>query len=268
MSILTKAKWAAAIFGALAFLSFAAGCAKAESTGYAYALTGGGNYVGMAKITLTNGKITSLSLEEVQLPDSIKAGETVLPSGGGLNGEEVPASDTVKGDDGNSYYKKVIYGDATLIYNASQGYMFGDIPILEYLADPENAAEYVTAVLENKVAVEVNGEANYSVMTRSSLSKAEASYWIRTDKNGEEYSRWLYNRNATINYVLKYGVDNLSKLTRSQNAANDAMEDMEVYYWTDENVSTGATWNCLNPANPQGYVSYAQLILNAYSSAK
>lgn len=256
MGILVKVKWAVAGICALALLASAAGCSKNTSTGAAYALTGGGDYVGMASVTLENGNISALSLEEVQFPSHITVGDGVS------------AEDKTEGADGKYYYNKVLYGTTTLVYDSSQGYMSGGIALVEYFSEEERAKEYILAVLDNKVAVEVGGVADYSVMTKAALSKADDDYWIRTNGDGKEYSRWKLNRDATVNYVLKYGVDNLDKLTKSEEAAQDSAEDMDVYYWLDGDIVTGATWTHLNPENPQGYVSYAQLILNAYAAAK
>lgn len=160
---------------------------------------------------------------------------------------EVCLPSYVKDADGD-YYAEVSYGKVTMTYDEGEGaYMVGEQTITEYFQNEANCKAYVDAVKGGNVYVNGN---NNSVMTWSALCKEENGYW--TNGVGLE---WLGNRNATLNYVKENGVAGLLTLTQSDKI------------WVDSNgVSTGATWSDLNskPA-ANTYLSYAQLIVNAYN---
>lgn len=213
-----------------------------EITGSAYGLSHTGGYVACATVTVKGDEITDVTLNEVCLPTYVKDG------------------------DGN-YYAEVSYGEVTLTYDEeAETYKAGDVALAEYFQTEANAKAYFDAVMANQVAVTVDGAADTTVLTKAALSKEENGYWTREDADGNEYSRWVLNRDATVAYVKANGVENLLNLVLSEEGVADSKEDKDVKYWMDGTVSTGATWADLN-SNPTGYLSYAQLIVNAYNAA-
>lgn len=246
-----------------------AGC-SADKTGEAYALVHGGSYVGYSKIVTNGNMVKELSLHEVCLPTYVTAGESVAED------DKV----TVKVNDhgsmvDKSFYKTISYGDITLTYKkvsdtVSGYYTSANQALGDYLKAETNAKAYYEAVTSNSVKVTVGGQQKTDIMNNAALNKEENGYWTRTDKNGESYSRWKMNRDATVNYVKSYGLSRLSKLAKSPDSwENDAKEDKSVQPWMDGNISTGATWSDLNTKPEAGtYLSYAQLILKAGDAAK
>lgn len=221
-------------------------------TGTAYSLVHGGSYVGKATVTTTDGEITDATLNEICLPTQVKAGGNVA------------ADDQV-----NGYYKTVKYGEVTLTYDAdASAYMVGEQTLVEYLQDAAKCEAYFEAVAAGNVAVVVNGAEDKTVMTNAALNKDENGYWTNTkDKEGNSYSRWKVNRDATVTYVLEHGVEGLNNLTQA-----DAVEDAygaNAKYWIDSNgVSTGATWSDMYKAEaPANYLTYSQLLITAAAKA-
>ncbi|MDE7401083.1 MAG: hypothetical protein K2N17_03410 [Clostridia bacterium] len=237
-----------------------AGC-SADKTGEAYGLVHGGGYVGYTKIVTNGNMVKDLCLYEVCLPTQIKAGADVADDDKVVNGT-------------SAYYKTVSYGDLTLTYKTVgevTGYYTPANQILgDYLKAEKNAKAYYEAVINNSISVTVGGQKKTDVMTNATLNKEENGYWTRTDRNGESYSRWKMNRDATVSYVKSYGLANLTKLTKSSaNWDADAKEDKSVTPWMDGSISTGATWNDFNTKPEAGtYYSYAQLIIKASNAAK
>ena len=237
-----------------------AGC-SADKTGEAYALVHGGSYVGYSKIVTNGNMVKELELREVCLPTQVKAGDSVADEDKVVNGN-------------NAYYKTVSYGDLTLTYKTvgeTSGYYTSANQILgDYLKAEKNAKAYYEAVTSNSIKVTVGGQQKTDIMTNATLNKDENGYWTRTDRDGNSYSRWKMNRDATVNYVKSYGLSNLTKLTKSTSAwDSDAKEDKAVTPWMDGNISTGATWSDLNSKPEAGtYLSYAQLIVKAGNAAK
>ncbi|MDE6075715.1 MAG: hypothetical protein K2G26_04690, partial [Clostridia bacterium] len=192
-----------------------AGC-SADKTGEAYGLVHGGGYVGYSKIVTNGNMVKDLCLYEVCLPTQIKAGDDVADDDKVVNGT-------------SAYYKTVSYGGLTLTYktvNEVAGYYTSANQILgDYLKAEKNAKAYYEAVTTNTIKVTVGGQEKTDIMNNATLNKEENGYWTRTDKNGESYSRWKMNRDATVNYVKSYGLANLSKLTKSSaNWDSDAKE--------------------------------------------
>ncbi len=237
---------------------------NATATGEAYGLVHGAGYIGYASVTVSGDKVTAATLQEVCLPTYVEAGESV------------PADDkvTVKvmshgKEQDKTFYKSVSYGDVTLTYDAEKkDYMNGSTTFMSMMGTEANAKAYFEAVMANKVSVTVGGEKKTDVLNKKALSKDENNYWgTTTDKDGNAYSRWKMNRDATVKYVIDNGVDKLLSLKLSDTKAPDAKEDKEVTYWTDGTVVTGATWTDLN-TKKEGTLSYAQLIMNAYNAKK
>lgn len=247
-----------------------AGCSNSKS-GEAYGLVHGGGYVGYAKIVYNGDKISDLTLKEVCLPTQVEAAA------------DVAEADKVTGkvdDHGTivekSYYKTISYGSVTFTYDAtvpegktvSNGYVTDGKTIGEYLATEANAKAYYEAVTSDSVKVTVGGQQKTDILNNAALSKDENGYWTRTDKEGNKYSRWKMNRDATVKYVKENGVGKLNALTKSTTQSDDAKEDKKVNYWTDGTVSTGATWADMFSSADVSYYTYANLILAADSAAK
>lgn len=221
-------------------------------TGTAYSLVHGAGYVGKATVTTTDGKITGATLNEMCFPTQVKAAETVADD-----------------DKVNGYYKTVKYGSVTLTYDAeAEAYTVGGQTFVEYLQTEANCQAYFEAVAAGNVAVVVNGAEDKAVMTNAALNKDVNGYWTNTkDKDGNAYSRWKVNRDATVNYVKEHGVEGLKNLTQAE-----AVEDSygaNAKYWKDSNgVSTGATWSDMYKAEaPTNYKTYAQLFIAAAAKA-
>lgn len=251
-----------------------AGCSGGSGKsgeGEAYGLTHGGDYVGYVKIVYKSDKISDLTLAEVCLPTHVEASADVAETDkvtGTISNHGTPAQKT--------YYKTISYGSVTFTYDAtipegaqfSKGYVTGNKTIGEYFATEANAKAYYEAVTSNSVKVTVGGQQKTDIMNNATLNKDENGYWTREDKNGNEYSRWEMNRDATVKYVKENGVGKLNALTKSETQSDDAKEDKKVSYWTDGTVSTGATWSDLSKEGDLSYYTYAKLILKADEAVK
>lgn len=170
-----------------------------------------------------------------------------------------------------AYYKTVTVGSTTFTYDAAGGYKTADgATFVSWLATEANCRAYYEAVTTNAVKVKLGAEEKTDVMNNANLSKEENGYWGRTDKDGNSYSRWKMNRDATVAYVKANGTANLTSLVKATDTAADTKEDKEVTYWMDGTISTGATWSDLNPTDKKGktYYSYAELIVKANEAAK
>lgn len=240
-----------------------AGCTPkaADKTGEAYGLVHGAGYVGYSQITTNGDSVKELTLTEVCLPTQVKAGDDVAEADK-VNGgtEEKPTY----------YYKKVSYGSVTLTYDATaKDYKVGETAFKTYLESEANCKAYYEAVKNNAISVTVGAETKKDVMTYKTLSKEENGYWTKQDANGNSYSRWKVNRDATVKYVKDKGLKNLKNLTKSDEAVKDSY-GADAKYWMDGTVSTGATWNDFNPSDKGGkvYYTYAELILKANEAAK
>lgn len=244
---------AAASLGGIGLLAGCADPANEVKTGVAYSLTHGAGFVSKATVTTKGDTVTDASLEEYCLPTVIQAGADVAATDKVVVGEK-------------AYYKTVSFGEVVLEYDAEAGYRVGETALVEWLKTESNVKTYFDAVENGSVSVTLGGNLNADVMTKKALSKAENGYWTREDDDGEPYSRWLMNRNATVNYVKSHGVKNLLKLTRSEDAVTDSYGE-SAKYWMDDGISTGATWVDLNSdTTDKGYMSYAALIVKAYEA--
>ena len=259
-----------------------------EVVGVAYGIVHGGKYVGRASITAKGDKVTDATLGEICLPDHVTADKKTSE----VSKDDAKSKLTATGDDyiiiesesttaatattpakttytATAYYKTVKFSNVTMAFDATaKTYKIGDKTASAYLlADSVAAAAYYNSVLSGSVFVKVGEENKNDVMTENALSKDKNDYWTRKDKNNEDYSRWKMNRDATVNYVKEHGVANLLTLKQAATATPDAKEDKNVTYWMDGDISTGATWSDLNKANVTTYVTYAQLLKNAYDTA-
>ncbi|HBN13072.1 MAG TPA: hypothetical protein DD415_05610 [Clostridiales bacterium] len=233
-------------------------------TGDAFGLVHGAGYAGFASVTVKAGAITDVQLSEVCLPTYV-----TIPNDDTTIGADYKVKATVKDhgkDVEKTFYKTVTFGSVTMTYDVTKGYVVGDKTMVEFFQDAQNVKTYYKAVMAGKVAVVV-GEGNEGkktdVMTKAALSKEENGYWasangsVLTPATGKTY--WMANRDATCKYVKEHGVDNLLNLARA-----DA-ENVHSF-WMDGTVSTGATWSDMNSKNTTNYVSYAQLIKNAFDA--
>lgn len=234
-----------------------AGCGSADKTGEAYGLTHGAGYVGYSKIVLNGDKVKDLYLTEVCLPTEVTAAETVAAADK-VTGTYVKRGKVYTAD----YYKTVTVGSTTFTYDvtipaesqASIGYKTSDgTTLLSWLSTEANCKAYYEAVTTNAVKVTVGTEQKTDIMNNASLSKEENGYWTT-----DGVSQWKTNRDATVAYVKANGVANLTSLVKNADTS----------IWMDGEISTGATWNDLNPATSGGYFSYAELILEANKAAK
>ncbi|MGN1373113.1 MAG: hypothetical protein ACI4VK_03580 [Candidatus Coproplasma sp.] len=245
-----------------------AGCSSSK-TGEAYGLTHGAGYVGYSKIVVNGDKVNDLILIEVCLPTHVTADETVA-DGDKVNGTYSNHGAVATAD----FYKTLTIGstvftyDVTLSGDYSIGYKTAEgTTLLSWLSSEANCKAYYDAVTTNTLKVKIGTEEKTDVLNNANLSKEENGYWGRTDKDGNSYSRWKMNRDATVNYVKTYGVANLTSLAKASKTVPDTKEDKDVTYWMDGEISTGATWNDLNSTS-DSYLSYAQLIINANEAAK
>jgi hypothetical protein len=273
---------------ALAALSASAfsltACGGASGSAEAYGPVHGGSYVGYTSITVKNDKVTDLTLTEVCYPTQIK-----VATGTSTESEDAAKAainTTVSADDyvvsvtsktandvttytATAYYKTVSYGNVTLTYDAEKAaYMSGTTTFGTLMKTEANAKAYYEAVKDNAVSVTVGGAANKTLMSYSTLSKEENGYWTKQDASGNDYSRWKANRDATVQYVLDNGVENLMSLTKATSSVKDQY-GADATYWMDGEVSTGATWSDMykTPSASDGYYTYAELINKAYYAA-
>ena len=230
-------------------------CGEKAVTGEAYGLVHGAGYVGCATVTVKGDKVTDATLSEVCLPTYVEAGESVA--------EADKVEDTVinhGSETKKTFYKTVSYGNVTLTYTVGKGYMNGETSFADMMKTEANAKAYYEAVNSNSVSVTIGTEKKKDILNKASLSKEENGYW--TDANGSKLEAaqgqtyWMANRNATIKYVKEHGVANLLKLERNS----------ETNLWMDGTISTGATWTDFK-TKKDGYISYAQLIVNAHTAA-
>ena len=238
-------------------VAFAAGCNPTEADngvkGEAYSLTHGSErFVGYATITVKDNKVVDATLTEVSLPSQIS-------------------------DSDGAKYVEVSYGEVTITLDG-EAYKVEDKTLTEYYFGNEvNCKAYYEAAIGGKISAK-KADGTVVSLTSTELSKETNGYWTRMkDENGEykdhleegtdPYSRWKWNRDATIAYVKANGVEGLKSLTKTYEGTD--RDGVDVNMWEDANgISTGATWNDLYKATaPTNYTTYAQLLLNAYDVA-
>lgn len=201
--------------------------------GSAYGLVHNSNYIGMAKISTDNtGKIIAVQLDEVCLPNYLKADTTVRE-------EDV----VVVGN--NRYFKTVKYNKVEMNFDMEKDtYYIGEVSMQDYFKDVEKAKEFYLAVEKNMVTVMLNDKEDKSVMTAKHLMKSQNNYW----KAGVSGKGWLANRDATVAYVLAHGFPN-GEFSKSTNGT-----------WQDVNgIDTGATWVDMS-GEKEGFYSYMTLL--------
>ena len=238
MKKLFKALLVFACAGTLCAGALALSACGGGKKGEAYALTHGAErFIGYSSVTVNGDKVKDCVLTEVMLPGELK------------------------NEDKELIYKELSYGDVTIVYDAtSKAYKVGSQSVTEYFYNNEaHCKEYYEAAVGNKISgKKVDSDASETV-SKAVLSKEENGYWSTNlgDKLG-----WKANRDATVAYVKEYGISGLSSLKKATEGDNTG-------YWVDgNNVSTGATWSDLyKETQPANYVTYAQLIINAYNVA-
>lgn len=227
-------------------------CGGGGYTGEAYSLTHKGGYVGYTSITIDkDGNVKKLTLTEVVLPDHF--GDT---------------------------YTKYTYGDVTIELK-NEEYLVGTTALKDYLQDEAKCKDFYLAAMGNKITG-TKADGKTETVKKTEWSKETNNYWMCDKKedgswdnhanppySNDAYSQWKWNRDNTVNYVKKNGVVGLLTLVRGTEAAiypND--EKSTAKMWVDANgVSTGATWSDLGSAPTSGYLSYAQLIVKAFTVA-
>lgn len=242
-------------------------------TGIACGLTNGGDHVGYSVVTTDkDDKVVDVKLTEFFVPSDVyaekKSGADADAARAALTGsynETDYVIDVQKAKWGTSqeatvYYKKVTYGTVTLTYDATaHAYKDANGKTFKELLNNEAACRvYVGAVLGGSVSVVKTGTdgtetKDATIMTKKALCKDDNGYW---PKDGA--SQWKKNRDATVKYVKENGVANLL----------DLKLDATSKTYKDGSIDTGATWSNLIVANPNGFVSYAQLIKNAFDARK
>jgi hypothetical protein len=260
---------------------------SAEIYGETHSYSAAVCYAGYAKIKVEDNKVTELSINEVTTPMDAKVTATSDVSLDDAKTKAIGTNGTV--DDyvfvtseatnngvttysATGYYKQVNYANVKLTFDAEKAtYLVNDTAttIVEYFRDDAKVQEYFEAVKNNNVSVQLNGAANKTVLTYKTLCKEENTYWHKEDKDGNDYSRWIANRDATVEYVKEYGIDKLFDLKQTVKVSEDKYGASDVTFWTDGTVTTGATWNDFSktPTASAGYYSYAELIYKAYYRA-
>lgn len=230
-----------------------------ETMGTAYGLVHNAGYIGKATVTGSGDKISAVTLEEMCFPTQVTAGEDVADADKVTVGE---------GSSAKSYYKTVKYDEVTMTFDAEKNsYTIGDSSLKDYFRSEENCKAYFEAAAANRIKVMIGGEEKSGIMTNSKLNKDENGYWTRQDADGNSYSRWKLNRDATVNYVKEHGTKGLSNLKQSTEPEKDKY-GVDSKYWKDsDNISTGATWaDMYKDTAPSDYYTYSQLILKAASN--
>lgn len=228
-------------------VAFAAGCNPTEEAkevkGEAYALTHGTNkFISCATVTVKGDKITDCTLLEIYLPTQIK-------------------------DTDSKLYETVKYGNVTMTLDGSD-YKVGEQTLNEYFQSEANCKAYYEAAKAGNLKAVVDG--SDVALAWKDLNKADNGYWTKQDANEKDYSRWLWNRDATVKFVKEHGVDGLLTLVKEDEASltDPAGATVKSWVWVngDDTISVGATWGDLS-GEKTGFVSYGQLIVNAYEEA-
>lgn len=260
MKKLTKTLLAVAAVAAVsASVAALGGCSSTATgeTGEAYALThSDGQYVSKATVTVRGDDITEATLTEVYTPVKFTSASA--------------DGDYTVDDNGTYYFKTIKYGSVTLTYSADESdYMIGSVTMTEYFKTESHAKEYFDAVTSDSVTVVLStGNVTY-IICNETANKDNNGYWTREDSNGNEYSRWQANRDATLAYVVKYDAAAFGTLTKSDTAVTDSY-GVDTYYWYDANsISTGASWSDMYITDTtRAATGYIQLLQNAYNAAK
>ena len=234
----------------LAAASMLAACGNTAKTGAAYGMTHGAGYISKATVTVDGGKVTDATLVEVCLPDYVQPANE--------SADTVKATVTSHGAQVEKlFWKTVKFGTYTLEFDATaKTYKSGSKTMVELFQEEKVAQTYYDAVLSNNVSVMIGGKEDKTYMTNDQLNKEVNGYWAKSEtvKLG-----WLGNRDATVKWVKEHGIDGLLEATKKTDGNKQ---------WTVGGVDTGATWSDLASKNTTNYLSYAQLLVNAYNNAK
>jgi len=234
----------------LAAASMLAACGNTAKTGAAYGMTHGAGYISKATVTVDGGKVTDATLVEVCLPNYVQPASA--------SADTVEATVKSHGADVTRlFWKTVKFGTYTLEFSATdKTYKAGNKTMVELFQEEKAAQVYYDAVLSNNVSVMIGGKEDKTYMTNDQLNKEVNGYWAKSEtvKLG-----WLGNRDATVKWVKEHGIDGLLEATKKTDGNKQ---------WTVGGVDTGATWSDLASKNTTNYLSYAQLLVNAYNNAK
>ena len=148
----------------------------------------------------------------------------------------------------NVYYKTVKFGDVTLTgaYDAaakSFKYEGADF------SKEEVCEAYYNAVMSDGVTLVLStGSKNVG---HAKLNKEENGY------GGTKFD-WKMNRDKTVGAFVQYGPEAMKAST---------LKDKQWHVTDSKNndIAIGATWTDLNSKPTSGYVSYVDLLVNAYN---
>ena len=234
----------------LAAASMLAACGNTAKTGAAYGMTHGAGYISKATVTVDGGKVTDATLVEVCLPDYVQPASA--------SADTVEATVKSHGADVTRlFWKTVKFGTYTLEFDATaKTYKSGSKTMVELFQEEKAAQTYYDAVLANNVSVMIGGKEDKTYLTNDQLNKEVNGYW-----KGDNYPLgWLGNRDATVKWVKEHGIDGLLSATKKTDGNKQ---------WTVNGVDTGATWSDLaSNTTGKNYLSYAQLLVNAFNNAK
>ena len=150
----------------------------------------------------------------------------------------------------NVYYKTVKFGDVTLTgaYDAAKKsfkYEGADF------SKEEVCEAYYNAVMNDGVTLVLStGNKNVG---HAKLNKEENGY------GGTKFN-WKMNRDKTVGAFVQYGPEAMQAST-----LNTGDKQWHVTDSKDKDIAIGATWTDLNSKPTSGYVSYVDLLFNAYN---
>lgn len=185
------------------------------TNGVAYGIVHSNKYIGKATVTVTDGKLTAATLDEVVTPnESYSAAPESMRA---ANADFLTSS---------NYWKTVKWGSVSAKWDDdANGYKIGNQTWAEFFANEANCRDYFEAAAANKITVVTVDGDKTDVLTSENLLKTKNGYWT-----GDNYPLgWKGNVEKTIAYVIANGFD--------ATLAKDGT-------WKDSNgVDTGATWN-------------------------
>lgn len=235
----------------------------AYKTGKAFALVHGGSYVGAADVELVSSMNYTTHTNEITLLGA-NLHEVELPTSLTVSAEEkakLAATDYVEatvmsyGSEVNKvYYKTVKFGGVTLTgaYDAAKKsfkYEGADF------SKEEVCEAYYNAVMSNDVTIVLS--TGNKVVGHAQLNKEENGY------GGTKFD-WAMNRDKTVGAFVQYGPEAMQASVR-RDPKKDGDGQWVVKNSDDEDVKIGATWTDLNSKPASGYVSYVDLLVNAYN---
>lgn len=233
----------------------------AYKTGKAFALVHKGGYVGAADVELVSSMNYSTHTNEITILGA-NLHEVELPTSLNVSAEEkatLAASDYIEatvmshGSEVNKvYYKTVKFGDVTLTgaydaANKSFKYEGADF------SKEEVCEAYYNAVMNDGVTLVLStGNRNVG---HAKLNKEENGYGVAGKFD------WKMNRNKTVGAFVQYGPEAMKASTLKEDKQWHVTDSKNK----DKDIAIGATWTDLNSKPASGYVSYVDLLVNAYN---